>query len=735
MRARANGSSGFPALRRTWLLPLALFCCRVALAAAPVTGSLNSLQMENSAAGNVNAERVHADVDEGANWLLRGRTYTAQRFSPLRQISDRSIRSLGVAWSADVPSPSGIEATPVVVDGIIYISLDQDVVEAIDAGTGRLIWRWDPPNLDLTHYFTSWASRVNRGVAVWKGKVFIGTADCRLFALSATTGRQIWEVRNCDPAQGYGSTGAPLVAKDMVIMGNAGADYGAVRGYVSAYDASTGRLIWRFFTVPGNPAKGFEQPELAWAAKTWKGEDWWRHAGGNVWDDIEYDPELNRVYFGTDTDTVSMGQNGDALFTNSIVALDADTGRYLWHYQEVPNDVWEYNATTPIILADLTIRGHQRKVLLQAPRDGFFYVLDRETGRLLSADPFVKVTWASRIDLASGRPVLSRDARLYRDAGRSTVLWPGGEGAHNWQSMSFSPLTGLVYIPALNAPGIYDVDRGTPDVKPYVPSPTAKVQPEGRLVAWDPLARKVRWFVKMRYPYNGGTLVTAGNLVFQGTAEGIFTARRATDGRLLWSMPVVTATQAPPVTYEYHGNQYVLLPVGPSGDVRYLPEYGAPPSANGPSRLIAFALGAHGSVPRGVIAKPAQPMPPRQFASAAVIERGRELFTSAGCLYCHGANMNVPAGGRVPDLRYLPPEIFSSWDQIVLGGALSAAGMPAFGSGKLPMTGEVKPLSPDDAQAIRAFVIDQAWKLYDSTHRPRTGQGREARAHASVTGP
>lgn len=688
------------------------------MGAAGAANSGSTLALTASApAAEVNAATIRADAGVGASWMLDGRTYSAQRFSPLKQITDVTVRRLGVAWSTDFPSPDGLEGTPIVVNGVIYMSGDQDVVEALDAGTGRVLWVWRPRSLDLTHYFTSWTSRINRGVAVWNGEVFIGTADCRLFALSAATGREIWDVKTCDPSQGYASDGAPLVARNMVLIGNGGADYGAIRGYVSAYDTKTGRLIWRFYTVPGNPEKGFaDEPVLKWAAKTWKGKEWWKHAGGNVWDAIVYDPELNRVYFGTDTDTVPMGQNGDALFTNSVIALDAATGRYVWHYQEVPDDVWEYNATTPIVLADLTIKGRSHKVLMQASRGGFFYVLDRQSGKLLSADPFVKVTWASRIDVATGRPVLSRNARLYRNRGRATVLWPGGEGAHNWQSMSFSPLTGLVYIPALNAPGVYNVDSGTPDVEPYIATANAKVHPEGRLIAWDPIARNARWSIRMKYPYNGGTLVTAGNLVFQGTAEGVFTARSATDGRLVWSMPVATATQAAPVTYLHGGKQFVLLPVGPSGDVRYLPEYGDPPSANGPTRLIAFVLGAHGTVPKGEIERPSQPKPPRQFASAAVIARGQRLFAAAGCLYCHGAHMNVPAGGIVPDLRYIPSTVYSAWNQIVIGGALKAAGMPDFGEGQQANTGEVKTLTPSDAQAIKAFVIDQAWKLYNSTH-------------------
>ncbi len=690
-------------LRATWLIPLALLVFGEATAVTWANQASPDAQSGGTAAGHVTAKRMQADAGVGANWMMYGRTYSEQRFSPLKEINDGNVRRLGVAWSTRLPSPDGLGATPIVVDGVIYMSGSQDMVEALDARNGRRLWLWRPPNLDLTHLFASWTARFNRGVAVWKGRVFIGTGDCRLFALSAATGREIWEVRNCDPSQGYGSDGPPRVVKNMVLIGNGGADTYAPRGYVSAYDTSTGRLIWRFYTVPGNPAKGFEQPILATAAKTWSGKGWWTHAGGNVWDSIVYDPELNRVYFGTDSSMPWDRNKGDALFTCSIIAVDADSGRYLWHYQQVPDDAWDYDATTQIVLADLTVAGKARKVLMQAARDGFFYVIDRDTGKLVSATPFVKVTWASRIDPATGRPVLARDARFYLTHSQRSFLWPSIEGAHNWQPMSFSPLTGLVYIPALNAPSVYSEE---PEL--YLPPPTARVQPVGRLIAWDPIAGKARWSVALKYPYNGGTLTTAGNLVMQSTAQGVFKGYRATDGRVLWSIPVVSATQAPPVTYLVDGKQYVLLPVGASGDVRaYLPEYGDPPAANGPSRLIAFALDAHGIVPSDVIKKPPQPKPPPQFGSSAVIAHGKDLFMQQGCAECHGvANLDIGAGGTVPDLRYAPSAIHAVWNQIVIGGAFSAAGMPSF-------KGD---LSPSDAQAIRAYVIEQAWKLYDSTH-------------------
>jgi quinohemoprotein ethanol dehydrogenase len=657
-------------------------------------------------AGLVNTQRMEAEATTGDNWLMYGRTYSEQRFSPLNEINDRNVKRLGLAWSADIASPDGLSATPIVVDGVIYLSGGLGLVVALDVETGKQLWQFRPDRIDLTHLFGSWTSRFNRGAAVWKGKVFVATGDCRLFALRADTGAKIWEVPNCDPTIA-GSTGAPRIAKDMVLIGNSGADNGA-RGYVSAYDTETGRLKWRFFTVPGDPAQGFEQPILKTAAKTWVGKEWWRYGGGSVWDSIVYDPEFNQVYIGTDSSIPWGAKKGDSLFTNSIVALDADTGAYKWHYQETPADAWDYNATMQMVLADLEIAGKTRKVIMQAPKNGFFYVLDRRTGKLLSADKYVRVTWASRVDLATGRPVESPGARYYDNPNGRATIFPYVDGGHNWQAMSYSPDTGLVYIPGVDIPTTFyatgEPGLASTGVKFDFQKPGVKPKPMGKLIAWDPQKRAVRWAIDMIYAYNGGTLATAGNLVFQGTAEGIFTARDATDGGLLWSAPVVSATQAPPVSFRYHGKQYVVLPVGASGVTRaYIPEYGDPRFARGPSRLLAFVLDGSGSVPPGLVAQPELPKPPPQFASPQVIARGKKLYEQATCFVCHGIQQEVPEGGSFRDLRYIPPEVHAQWNGIVLGGALSALGMPSFKDS----------LSASDAQAIRAFIITRAQALYD----------------------
>jgi len=661
----------------------------------------------------VDGERMRVEETTGENWLSYGRTYSEQRFSPLTQINDHNVHKLGLAWSADIVSPDGLASTPIVVDGVIYLSGELGLVTALDAESGKEIWGYRPQHLNLAHLFASWTSRINRGVAVWQGRVFVATGDCRLIALDAAKGTQVWEVTQCDVNASYGSTGAPRVVKGMVLIGNAGADEGA-RGYVSAYDAQTGSLKWRFYAVPGDPAKGFEQPALKMAARSWKGKDWWKSGGGSAWDSITYDPELNLVYFGTDGSYPVEGQGwsgrGDSLFTNSVVAVDADTGEYRWHYQETPADCWDYNSTPQLIQADLHIGGRQQKVLLHAPKNGFFYVLERRTGKLLSAEKYVPVTWASRIDLQTGRPVEMPEARFYNNAnGRATVL-PYIDGAHSWEAMSFSPETGLVYIPAAEVSMEYSLGQGkglgSTQYQWQLPS-ADKPQSLGVLLAWDPVAQKARWSVRMKYAINGGTLSTAGDLVFQGTAEAKLNAYSALDGKLLWSAPTGSATQAAPITFRLRDEQYILLPVGASGVVRtYSPQYGNPPGSRGPTRLLAFKLAGTGPLNTDLIPALNIPEPPRQFGTPEQIQRGQRLYNESDCFLCHGLELEMAQGGTLRDLRALPPAFHEQWNAILLEGRFSSLGMPSFKDS----------LTPDDAAAIHAYVISKEIEAWQKQH-------------------
>jgi quinohemoprotein ethanol dehydrogenase len=657
---------------------------------------------------------LRADQEPG-NWMSHGRTYSEQRFSPLKQINDQDVGQLGLAWYVDIDTRRGQEATPIVVDSVMYFSTAWSKVFAVNAATGEKLWSYDPK------VPPEWAANaccdvVNRGVAVWRGKVFVGTLDGRLVALDAATGKPVWETLTIDPKYRYTITGAPRVIKGRVLIGNGGAELG-VRGYVSAYDAKTGNLAWRFYTVPGDPSRPFESSALVKAAKTWTG-DWWKlGGGGTVWDSTVYDPELDLVYIGTGNGTpwnrrARSPQGKDNLFTSSIVALKPDTGEYVWHYQEVPGDAWDYDSAAPMILADITIAGAPRKVLFQAPKDGFFYVLDRATGEVISAKPYTTVTWATGIDPTTGRPLENVSAR-YEEGGKAAPLAPGPLGGHSWHSISYSPQTGLVYIPVQEAGFLYkseehfqernlafntaiDFVAGGMPQKPEVKKSILD-SIKGHLSAWDPIQQKEIWRVDRTSPVNGGILSTAGNLVFQGTAQGSLEAYRADKGEKLFSAETQSGVVAAPISYAVNGDQYVAIVVG-WGGVFPLAS-GEPALKSGRtqnvSRVLAFKLAGQASLPPLPQFTQPQLKPPRPTASAATVQKGEGLFQNY-CSTCHG-DVAV-SGGVLPDLRYSATLGNSAWSDVILGGSLQPSGMISFS----------KELSKQDVEAIRAYVIFRA---------------------------
>jgi quinohemoprotein ethanol dehydrogenase len=516
---------------------------------------------------DVDAARIAAADRDPANWVIYGRTYSEQRFSPLARITADTVKQLGLAWYVDLDTNRGQEATPLVIDGVMYISTAWSMVEAFDAKAGALLWSYDPA-VPRALGVRGCCDVVNRGVAAWKGKIFVGTFDGRLVALDARTGKPVWSVMTVDPTKPYTITQAPRAIKGRVVIGNSGSEYG-VRGYISAYDAETGDLAWRFYTVPGDPAQPVENPILVEAAKTWHGEWWKLGGGGTVWESLSYDPELNLIYFGVGNGIEwNQGERsasqGDNWFLSSIVAINADTGAYVWHYQATPGEEWDYDAVQQLILADLTIDGARRQVLMQANKNGFFYVLDRKTGQLISAKNFTPVTWASAIDQKTGRPIENPGIR-YDQTGKRAQLLPGALGAHSWQPMAFNPTTGLVYIPAQEIGMTYE------PVKNFLPAPmgwnigTITTNPpnvKGYLIAWDPVNQKEVWRANYLGPWNGGVLTTAGNLVVQGNAAGDFSAYRADTGAKLWSMFAQSPVMAAPVTYEVNGEQYIAVLAG-----------------------------------------------------------------------------------------------------------------------------------------------------------------------------
>ena len=565
-----------------------------------------SHKFESSA--RVDAQRLLAADQESGQWMSTGRTYDEQRFSPLALIHDGNVGELALESYYDIPTQLGQESTPIVVDGIMYISTDWSVVSAHDARTGELLWRFDP---DVKSALVkSCCGPNNRGVAVWEGKVFVGVLDGRLIALDATNGKPVWETLTVDPDKAYTITGAPRVVKGLVVIGNGGGEFG-VRGYVSAYNVNTGEQVWRFYTVPAQPGKSdgeVSDPVLEQlAAPTWHGEFWVHGGGGTVWDSMAYDPALDLLYIGVGNggpwnQGVRSDGKGDNLFLASIVALRATTGEYVWHYQTTPGETWDFNATQSMILAEVENEGQLRQVLMQAPKNGYFYVIDRETGELLSATAFVPMTWSTGVDMATGRPVENPAARFY-ETGEPFLLTPSGLGAHSWQPMSFSPETGLAYIPVQQLPVIYkdnsDEPRGDKKFNLNVSfsfvTPPKELAIGGWLAAWDPVLAKEVWRVPYPGPVNGGTLVTAGNLVFQGSGQGEFLAYDASSGKSLWRFDAGTGIVAAPITYTVEGDQYVALMAGWGGNLAFLG--GAKFGVSGKNRLLIFKLNGSAILP------------------------------------------------------------------------------------------------------------------------------------------
>jgi quinohemoprotein ethanol dehydrogenase len=656
-------------------------------------------------AAAVNAQRMRGADTDATQWLSVGRTYDEQRFSPLQQINTTNVTKLGLAWFADFDTNRGQEATPLAIDGVLYVSTAWSKVKAYDARTGKLLWAYDP-KVPGEFAGRGCCDVVNRGLAAWNGRIYLASYDGRLIALDARTGAVAWDVLTLDHDKPVTITGAPRVIKGKVLIGNSGGEFG-VRGYLSAYDAESGKLLWRFFTVPGNPADGFETPMLRTAAQTWNGKWWDLGGGGTVWDGMAYDARLNLVYFGTGNGSPWNRQyrgagGGDNLFVASIIALNADTGAYAWHYQEVPGDEWDYDATSPLMLADLRVSGRSHRVLMQASKDGFFYVLDAKSGKVISARNFVTTTWATAIDLKTGRPVAEPGAR-YDETGKVFIVQPGGQGAHAWHPFSFNPTTGLVYFSAIETstpfkgaasfvahpmasniglefpqpPSVYD------DLKSKAPR-----KAESRLIAWDPAQQREVWRTDVLGTIGGGTLSTAGGLVFQGTNGGRFVAYDAKSGRELWTMEAQTGVVAAPASFELDGEQYIAEEVGYG-----LAPYGTPNQ----SRLLVLKLGGTAVLPPAPPPLPKPVLnPPASTASAQTIDKGHEEFTSH-CATCH----EPPAANRsvFPDLRYsaaLNSE--AAFEAIVLEGALQPAGMASFKDR----------MSSEEVQSVRAYLIERA---------------------------
>lgn len=627
----------------------------------------------------------------GENWSAYGRTYGEQHFSPLKQIDQRTVNRLGLAWFSDLGH--GNSATvPLAIDGVLYFASGYSVVHALDAVSGKTLWVFDPKVAEVAgaKLRQGWGSR---GLAWWKGTLYTGTHDGRLIALDAKTGAVRWSVATFAQDDLRYITGAPRVFDGKVIIGHGGADSASIRGYVTAYDAVSGKQLWRFFTVPGNPAKGFEDKAQEMAAATWAGE-WWKHGGGgNVWNAFTYDAGADAILLGTGNGSpwnrkIRSNDQGDNLFLCSIVALDARTGAYRWHYQVNPGETWDYNASMDMALADLVIEGRPRKVLLTAPKNGFFYVIDRTDGRLISAQPIAKITWAKRIDPVSGRPVEVEGAR-YPD-GKPFTLWPSPAGAHSWQPMAFDPRSAIAYIPVIEM-GAQIGDQGI-SPKTWVRTPgnaydmavnlslgaDDPLHGTSSLLAWDAVRQKPLWKVPTPHTWNGGVMATAGNLVFQGTIGSEFKAYSADKGKLAWTFATQSPVIAAPITYSVNGKQYVtvLTGMGTSG-AAFGKDLGIVLDARTqPRRVLTFALDGKAVLPAYAAVVPKAVTDPAYSPDARLAGAGAEPY-GRYCWACHGAD--AVGGGVAPDLRASSAILQSAaFASVVRDGALLSRGMPRF---------------------------------------------------------
>lgn len=658
---------------------------------------------------------VEADKDS-ADWPSYGRNYSEDRYSPLVQINKDNVSRLELAWDIDLGFKRGFEATPIVVDGIMYVTGAWSKVYAIDTRNGKLIWTYDP-KVPGRFGMKACCDVVNRGVALYKGKVYVGTIDGRLVAIDAAEGKPVWEVWTVDTTKKYTITGAPRIIKGNVIIGNGGAEFG-VRGYITAYDAETGKQSWRFYTVPGDPSKPFESKAMEMAAKTWTGE-WWKYGGGGTcWDAMAFDPELNLMYVGTGNGSPwnryhrSPG-GGDNLFLSSIVAINPDNGEYIWHYQTTPGESWDFTATQPLVLADLEMEGKIRKVIMQAPKNGFYYVIDRTNGKFISAKPFTYMNWAVGIT-PEGRPIESDIARL-KDA--NVEIYPNFDGGHNWQPMAFNRKNKLMYIPARMTSFPYGYDPGWKfnqvkdfgsgtgwnlgsDINNALPfkgdANAPKGGSQGFLLAWDPVKQKEVWRVKQEAHWNGGVVTTAAGLVFQGTADGNLSAIDGDNGKLLWKVNVGTGVIAPPITYSVDGIQYISFQVGWGGSGGAMNEKATPDIF--PAHIYTFRIDGKEKMPELIATQRPVPLNIDYPGTKTEIKRGGEIYLQF-CMSCHGTIDKDY--GALPDLGHVAKAKFDIIDDIVLKGKLESLGMPNFGSR----------LSPGDLENIKKYIVASAKQI------------------------
>ena len=686
---------------------------KLALGAA-IAGAAVALFTQAFAAGQV------IEAPNPAEWRLMGNGPGQLFYSPIDQINDRNVSRLGLAWSVDLPTRDGPVANILVADGVAYESAAGGRVFAVDVKAGKLLWQFEPEiHFGGTALAAFMGARATRGLALDGDKVFVNLPDCRLVALDKASGKAIWDKQTCDRTAGFTQTGPPLIAKSLVIASNSCMDMGGRRGFITARDQQTGEEAWRFYVVPQfpeEPAGGQETPALEMAARTWGHPDVQQVGCGGSYGGMTYDPVLNLVYVSTSgagpwSPAARAKDAGDELFAGSIVALNADTGEYVWHYKLAPNDGWNWEPYQSLV-TDLTLGGQTRRVLMNAPKHGFLITLDAKTGQFISAVKAANVNWASGFD-ANGRPILTGEANYWEKGPQGAVVEPGPSGSHNWQAMSYSPKTGLIYVPESNLPTHMVIDTsqvyGGATMESFYED--AQHHHSGQLIAIDPTTSTVRWKVAQKLTYNGGVLSTGGNLVFEGTGAGYLEVRAADTGKLLWSKYLGGSLLGAPTTVMLDGEQYILLPFGNANSAGIAVTESKLTSCDdcrqAPSRIMAFKLGAK-PVPTAHYKPPPVPKPPLPRFSEQLAVKGRELYSANACEVCHGLDM-VNGGGTTPDLHRTDEARHTLFGDIVRGGLLNQSGMPRFSN-----------LSDDDLKALQAYIINKSWEAYAP---PKTKQG------------
>ncbi|MEI8298402.1 MAG: PQQ-dependent dehydrogenase, methanol/ethanol family [Pseudomonadota bacterium] len=689
-------------------------------------------------AAAVDVARLAAAPAEPDNWLAAGRDANGSYFSPLKDVNVDNVGRLGFAWQYRLGTNRGLEATPLVIDGVMYASSNFGRVYALDAVTGAVLWKYDP-QIDGQWGRYACCDAVNRGIVAFEGRIYVGALDGWLHALDASTGKLIWKIDTLigrAARKPFTLTGAPVLAGDKIIVGNGGGDFAGARGYVTAYDLKTGAQRWRFFTVPHDPQEGpQEAPHLESAVSSWDPRHpWTAGIGGNVWDGMSYDPKLGLVYIGTANagpynSHLDGRHGGDELYAASIIAIRADSGVMAWYYQTVPGDRWDYDSTQKFVLADLDLAGQRRQVIMQAAKNGYYYVLDRQTGELLSAQNYAYVSWTRGLD-AKGRPIADPSADYDNEP---ALVFPSESGAHNWQPMAFDASRGLAFIPVIEAgnvivetskrrAGLVEGQYSTPAIsmEDYDPAalkglygqlpPLPKLvkgkntdtHSRGVLRAWSVAEHKIKWDAPTASSWDGGVLATAGGLVFQGDANGYLSGYASDTGKQLAHLNLGSSMMAAPITYKVGGVQYVAIMAGYGGGAIIVGDELDHASAayryGNDGRIIVLKLDGGPPPLPPPAAEPRPPAPPARAASAAELSQGEVLY-SRYCARCHVFGRSV-----LPDLRRLDPKTHAMFDSIVLGGAYRAKGMGSFDD----------VLSPSDAIAVHAYVIDKAWQLKES---------------------